>query len=139
MACLVFLAHVLGGGLAFASPVSFKAEIAPLLRAQCQSCHGAREAKGDYRVDSFAELMRALEDEPARVLAGKGNDSLLYQLLVSKDADERMPQKSGALPAKTIALVKRWIDEGAKFDGADPKATLAQVIPPPPPPPPPPT
>ena len=112
-----------------AAPVSFKGEIAPLLRTQCQSCHGARDSKGDFRVDSYSELMRALEDEPARVLPGKGGDSRLYQLLSTADADERMPQKSGALPAKTIALVKRWIDEGAKFDGADPKATLAQVIP----------
>ena len=112
-----------------AAPVSFKAEVAPLLRTQCQSCHGARDSKGDFRVDSYSELMRALEDEPARVLPGKGGDSRLYQLLSTADADERMPQKSVALPAKTIALVKRWIDEGAKFDGADPKATLAQVIP----------
>jgi len=112
-----------------AAPVSFKAEIAPLLRMKCQSCHGARDSKGDFRLDSYAELMRALEDEPARVLPGKGGESLLFQLLTTADADERMPQKSGALPAKTIALVKRWIDEGAKFDGADPKATLAQVIP----------
>ena len=83
-----------------AAPVSFKAEIAPLLRMKCQSCHGARDSKDDFRVDSYAELMRALEDEPARVLPGKGGDSLLYQLLASADEDERMPQKSGALPAK---------------------------------------
>ena len=112
-----------------AAPVSFKGEIAPLLRAQCQSCHGARDSKGDFRVDSYAELMRALEDELARVLPGKSGASLLFQLLTTADVDERMPQKSEALPAKTIALVKRWIDEGAKFDGADPKATLARVIP----------
>ena len=66
-----------------AAPVSFKSEIAPLLRAQCQSCHGARDSKGDFRVDSYAELMRALEDEFARVLPGKGSDSLLYQLLTT--------------------------------------------------------
>ena len=112
-----------------AAPVSFKGEIAPLLRAQCQSCHGARDSQGDFRVNSFVELMRALEDEPARVLPGRSGNSLLFQLLTSADEDERMPQKSGALPAKTIALVKRWIDEGAKFDGEDSKATLARVIP----------
>ncbi len=112
-----------------AAPVSFKVEIAPILRAQCQSCHGARDSKGDFRVDSYAELMRALENEPARVLPRKGSDSLLYQLLTTADEDERMPKKSEALPAKAIALMKRWIDEGAKFDGTDPKATLARVIP----------
>jgi len=126
MRAVIFM--LLGWSLS-AAPVSFKAEIAPLLRAQCQTCHGAREAKGDYRADSFAALMSALDDEPARVLPGKGGESLLYQLLVTKDADERMPQKANPLPAAAVALVKRWIDEGAKFDGDNPSAPLAQVIP----------
>ena len=112
-----------------AAPVSFRAEIAPILRAQCQSCHGAKDAKGDFSVDSYAELMRALKGEPARVLRGSANDSLLHQLLVTLDKSDRMPQKSEPLTAQQIALFKRWIDEGAKFDGGDPKATLARVIP----------
>jgi WD40 repeat protein len=112
-----------------AAPVSFRAEIAPILRAQCQSCHGAKDAKGDFRVDSYAELMRALKGEPARVLRGNANDSLLHQLLVTLDKSDRMPRKSEPLTAQQIALIKRWIDEGAKFDGGDPKALLVQVIP----------
>ena len=112
-----------------AAPVSFKVEIAPILRTQCQSCHGTKDAKGDFRVDSYAELMRTLEGEPARVLKGNANDSLLYQLLVTLDKSDRMPQKSEPLTVQHIELFRRWIDEGAKFDGEDPKATLAQVIP----------
>jgi hypothetical protein len=115
--------------MALAAPVSFKSQIAPILRVQCQSCHGAEEAKGDYRVDSFAEVMRALEDEPARVLAKKPDESLFLELLSTSDADERMPQKADALPAKQIALIRQWIAEGAKFDGNDPKATLSEIIP----------
>ena len=52
--------------MALAAPVSFKTQIAPILRAQCQSCHGAQEAKGDYRVDSFAEVMSA--QRPVRLV-----------------------------------------------------------------------
>lgn len=115
--------------LAFAAPVSFKAQIAPILRAQCQFCHGAEEAKGDYRVDSYAEVMQALEDEPARVLAAKPDASLFVELLTTAEADERMPQKADPLPAKQIALIRQWIAEGAKYDGTDPKATLAEIIP----------
>jgi len=103
-----------------AAPVSFKTEIASILRAQCQSCHGAKDAKGDFRLDSYAELMRSLEDEPARVLPGKANESLFHQLLVTPDKADRMPQKSQPLTARKTMLIKRWIDEGAKFDGSDP-------------------
>ena len=64
---VLFLTTALTGR---ALPVSFRSEIAPLLLAQCQGCHGAEKAKGDYRVDSYTELMRALEEEPPRVQAG---------------------------------------------------------------------
>ncbi len=56
---VLFLTTALTGR---ALPVSFRSEIAPLLLAQCQGCHGAEKAKGDYRVDSYTELMRALEE-----------------------------------------------------------------------------
>ena len=112
-----------------AAPVSFKAQIAPILRAQCQSCHGPESAKGEYRVDTYTELMRALEDEPARVLPNQPDDSLFVELLVTQDAEARMPQKADALPPKQVALIRQWIQEGARFDGRDPNATLAEIIP----------
>jgi len=39
--------------------------------------------------------------------------------------------ESDPLPAEQIALFKRWIEEGAKFDGEDPKADLITIVPPP--------
>ncbi|MBR90224.1 MAG: hypothetical protein CMO66_02990 [Verrucomicrobiales bacterium] len=114
---------------ALAKPVSFRQDIAPLLRVKCQSCHGAREAKGDYRVDSYAELMRALEDEPARVLPAKPADSLLLKLLLTGDEDARMPQKSAPLNAEESRLFRDWIAQGARFDGENPRLPLAQIIP----------
>lgn len=116
-------------GRATPSPVSFRGEVAPLLLAQCQSCHGAEEAKGDFRVDSYTELMRVLDEEQPRVVASKPGASLVLQLLSSKNADDRMPQKSAPLEAEQIDLVRRWIGEGASFDGDDPNAALVQVIP----------
>ena len=40
-----------------------------------------------------------------------------------------MPQKDEALPAKQIALIEKWIRAGARFDGPDPKAKLATLVP----------
>ena len=112
-----------------ALPVSFRSEIAPLFVAQCQGCHGAKTAKGDYRMDSYTQLMRAFDDEPPRVQAGKPEVSLVFQLLNSDEEDDRMPQKSAPLGAEQIELVRRWIEEGASFDGEDPNAALVQIIP----------
>ena len=41
-----------------------------------------------------------------------------------------MPQKADPLPKESADLVKRWIAEGAKFDGGEPTAELVEIIPP---------
>ena len=112
-----------------AAPASFTNDIAPLLLAKCQACHGAKKAKGDYRVNSYSELMRTPEGEQPRVIAAKPNESLLLELLKTSDADERMPKKSKPLLKNQIAVVHRWIKEGAKFDGKDEKTALVQLVP----------
>lgn len=109
--------------------VSFRADIAPILIAKCQACHGEKSAKGNYRLDTYAALM-AGSGTDRNVIAGKPVASKFHQLLITKDADDRMPQKSDPLSAVQIDLVRRWIEQGAKFDGTDPKLTLAELVPP---------
>lgn len=120
---------LLGTVMVSVGAVSFRADIAPLLRNQCQVCHGAKKAKGDYRVDSYAELMKALEGESPRVVVGQPGKSRLLTLLTTADTDERMPAKSESLNKKQIVMVRQWIAEGAKFDGGNPQEPLVQLIP----------
>ena len=47
-----------GSAIAAPSPLSFRAQIAPILLQQCQTCHGAAEQKGGYRLDTFDFLSR---------------------------------------------------------------------------------
>ena len=108
--------------------MSFRADIAPLLIAKCQACHGEKSAKGNFRLDSYEALMAA-KGKDRNVVSGKPAASKLYQLLVTKDADDRMPQKADPLPAVQIDLVKRWIEQGAKFDGTDAKLPLVEIVP----------
>jgi WD40 repeat protein len=42
-----------------------------------------------------------------------------------------MPLEGDPLPAEQVALLKRWIEEGAKYDAENPKANLATIVPPP--------
>lgn len=48
-------------------------------------------------------------------------------MLVEKDANDRMPQKAEALPANEIALIKRWIEQGAINDGGAKDRPLAEM------------
>lgn len=112
-----------------AAEVSFSRDIAPILVAKCQTCHGAEKAKGKYRLHTFDWLIKpGSSDEPA-ITPSDPKKSEFYRLLVEKDPDSRMPQKDDPLPAAQISLIERWIKNGAKFDGPDPKLDLVSLIP----------
>lgn len=132
---LLALAALLLAGLATsgAEPasdvVSFRREIAPILAQKCLACHDAEKAKGGYRLDSYERLLKPGDSKSATVTPGQPTASKLWQLLVTKDADDRMPQKDQPLPADQIGRIERWIHQGAKFDGPDPAVALTALVP----------
>ncbi len=111
------------------APVSFIKDIAPLLVTKCQACHGPSDPKGDYQLATFELLVKPGASSTDAIAPGKPDESELLRLISSSDKDERMPKDGDPLPPEYVALVKRWITEGAKFDGTDPKATLASIVP----------
>ncbi len=120
---------VLSTSFTLQAAVSFKGDIAPILAGQCAACHGPEKAKGGYRLDSFRALMRPGDSQKAPITAGNPAQSHLFALITSSDKDDRMPQKSEALSAGEIGVIKTWITEGAKFDGASEDESLAMMIP----------
>jgi hypothetical protein len=118
------------GRASAADAVSFSREIAPVLQTKCVACHGPDEQKGGYRLDSFERLLQPGDSGDAPITAGAPAQSLLFELIVTDDADDRMPQKDDPLPAEFITLLKRWLAEGAAFDGGDRTRSLVELIPP---------
>jgi mono/diheme cytochrome c family protein len=111
------------------APVSFAKDVAPILLKHCQACHGPPEPKGGYQVVNFNLVMKPGESETASITPGKPEESELVNLVTTEDADLRMPKEAEPLSAAQIALIKRWIAEGAKYDAPDPNATLASIVP----------
>jgi hypothetical protein len=116
-------------------PVHFGRQILPLLSDRCFQCHGpdARQRQADLRLDD-EESAKTPRDDAAAVVPGRGEASELYRRLAAADPDERMPPPGSRPPlsADEIALVKRWIDEGAVWSG---HWSFERVVRPPPPPP----
>ena len=110
------------------APVSFVRDIAPMLVKQCQGCHGPKKVKGGYRVDTFESLLKAGKSDAPAVVKGKPTESELFLRLTTDDEDDLMPQDGEPLSPKQIDLVKRWIVEGAKFDGTTETAELAGLL-----------
>ncbi len=111
-----------------AEPVSFSASIAPLLLENCQGCHGAKKAEGSYRVDTFELAVGEGDSGSVGFLAGSLDESEAFRRILSDDVEERMPLERDALSPHQVELLRRWIDEGAKYDGDNPQASLSDIV-----------
>ena len=97
------------------APVSFYKQIRPIFQGQCHGCHQPAKAKGDYIMTDFASLLKGGEEGVA-VVPGDPAKSSLVSLITPHDGKAEMPQKADPLDEAQVALVARWIREGAKDD-----------------------
>ncbi len=98
--------------------VSFQADIAPWLISKCGNCH-INNRRGQFSLATYNDLMRGSAGG-AVLFAGSARGSRLVEVIESGD----MPRGGGQVTAAQLASLKRWIDEGAKFDGSNQAAAL---------------
>lgn len=90
----------------------FEKKIRPVLVQHCQECHGAKQQKGELRLDSLAGALKGGDTGPA-VVPGELQKSLLVDA-VSYTGLFKMPPK-GKLPAEAIADLTEWVKRGAPW------------------------
>jgi len=101
--------------------LSFNRDIRPILSDNCFACHGPDNAnrQAGLRLDTF-DLATAELDSGSRAIVPENIDeSELVARIVSDDPDAVMPPphaKIGRLSDEQVAIVKRWIAEGAKYE-----------------------
>lgn len=98
--------------------ISYEKQIAPLFETYCLDCHGDTDADGEFRLDTFANLLVGGKTGKALV-AGKSGESLMVKFLEGKSDREGKnkfmpPGKRDKMKPEEISLVKAWIDAGAK-------------------------
>ena len=95
------------------SAVCFTRDILPMLISNCTmaECHDAIDPEEDVDLTSYTSIMQGSE---RIVRAGNPAESKLYRSLIETDRDEIMPPPPRSLTAEQIALVARWIREGAR-------------------------
>jgi hypothetical protein len=103
----------------FAEPVDYLRDIKPLLRARCYACHGALQQKAKLRLDTAAMIRKGGRHGLA-IVPGKSGESVLIEAVLGKDRVRMPPEGQGeALSEKEIALLRDWIDQGAKAPTAE--------------------
>lgn len=99
--------------------IDFDREIRPILSQNCFACHGPDEAsrQADLRLDLKSGAFGEGESGELAIVPGEAEASELFRRLMSTDEDEVMPpvDSNQHLSKKEIALIRRWIDEGADW------------------------
>ena len=96
--------------------VSYHQQILPLFQAKCQGCHQPAKAKGKYVMTSFDRLLKGGSSGDAAIVPGQPDKSYLIELITPIDGEAEMPQKADPLHETEIALIRKWIEQGAKDD-----------------------
>ncbi|HEY2953292.1 MAG TPA: c-type cytochrome domain-containing protein, partial [Verrucomicrobiae bacterium] len=99
------------------SPVDFEKEILPILKNNCLACHNQTKAKADLVLETPQSILKGGESGPA-VVARKSEQSLLLRAAAHWEKPFMPPKDNKAaasdLTPEELALVKLWIDQGAK-------------------------
>jgi hypothetical protein len=88
----------------------FREHVRPLLQ-RCVGCHGGDEPSNGLNLTSRPLALKGGETGPA-LRPGQASKSLLYSMVVQKKMPPRRP-----LAPEEIAILRRWIDDGAAWDG----------------------
>jgi hypothetical protein len=111
------------GGLAadVAARVSFSREIQPILSNKCYFCHGPDEGRREagLRLDTFEGATARFKDsEGSALVPGKPENSAMLKRMRSTDPEVVMPPPHSHLTMlpEEIALIERWIHQGAQYE-----------------------
>ena len=101
-------------------PIDFARQIRPILSDHCFACHGpdAKQRKAKLRLDTRAGAFAELDSGDGHALvAGKPGESTLIDRTSSADPNRVMPPpKFGKkLTPEQIALLRKWIEQGANW------------------------
>ena len=88
----------------------FVRDVAPLLQRRCLSCHSGAEPKGEFSLQTAEAALSGGYIEP-----GEASESHLVELITPVAGKAEMPKDADPLTSDEIAVIRKWIDEGAKW------------------------
>ena len=99
--------------------VTFDKDIKPLFDKSCVGCHGAEKPKGKLRLDTLEATLKGGVDGKVLEPGKSASSFLVANIAFLGDEDDWMPPpkdeaKYPKLTTEQVALVRAWIDQGAK-------------------------
>jgi mono/diheme cytochrome c family protein len=110
--------------LADAKNPTFDKDVLPVLRQHCVGCHGADKQRGGLSVATFPAAMQG-GSSGVVVTPGDPDKSRLFTLAAHKE-EPKMPPKADKIPDAQLAVVRLWIEQGARENAASKAAAPAK-------------
>lgn len=114
----------------FETPVDFNKEIRPILNRSCLGCHGGVKQAGGLSFLFEEEAFGPTESGKPAIVRGNAAKSEIIKRVEHQDPEMRMPTKGEPLSEKEISLLKKWINQGAKWDTHWAYLPLQKITPP---------
>ncbi|MBL7698508.1 MAG: DUF1553 domain-containing protein [Chitinophagaceae bacterium] len=96
-------------------PVDFTTEVKPIINKHCITCHGGVKQKGGFSLLFRDEALAKTKSGKIAIVPGDADNSEMIRRLTLTDPEERMPYKHEQLSNENIDVLRRWINEGAKW------------------------
>src|SRR4051812_3708427 len=116
----LFLSAFLACSAVFAGeerPVSFAADVVPILRGNCQGCHRPGKMKGGLDLTTHAAFAKGGKEDPGFVPGKPGDSRIIHEV---SGEEPSMPKDAEPLTPEEISILTRWIAQGAADDSASP-------------------
>jgi len=97
-------------------PASYYNDVRPIFQARCHGCHQPAKTGGEFVMTEFSQLLKGGESEEPAIVPGKPDESYLIEMVAPEDDVASMPPEGEPLSATELAVIRRWIEQGATDD-----------------------
>ncbi|SMO78868.1 DUF1553 domain-containing protein [Fodinibius sediminis] len=112
------LAVLCSGIYTFVGPeeqVDYNRDIKPIFNKNCITCHGGVKKSGEFSLLFQEEAYSKNESGKRAIIPGNPGESEMIRRITHHDPEVRMPPEGDPLPEKQVALLNRWIEQGAQW------------------------
>src|SRR2546425_2033523 len=95
------------------APVSFFHDVYPIFKRSCTGCHHPGKLKGELDLTTYQAFLKGGKHGPG-FKAGDLKDSMILEEIGGPEPS--MPKEGDPLSKTEVALIERWIREGATND-----------------------
>lgn len=112
----------------FDTPI-YASFVEPVFASKCASCHSDAKVKGQFKLDSLANLLKGGKSGKAAILPGNAMDSEVVHRITLPSSDKKAMPPDGRTPLdeEQIQIINWWVRIGAPADASVNDLSLEQV------------